>query len=140
MLRPHLQARDDMYPREQDAEPEYYTEVIERDYRDGPDERMRRHRVEVPVWLHDTSETVKNRVFGEMQTAREDGKYDDEAGGVPEVLNLQPEQLNLVHRAAAIREPTTMQESKIQWKAEVTLQGNAVARVVPPRRWCSTTI
>ena len=64
-------------------EPEYYTEVIERDYRDGPDERMRRHRVEVPVWLHDTSETVKNRVFGEMQTAREDGKYDDEAGGVP---------------------------------------------------------
>ena len=104
-------------------EPEYYTEVIERDYRDGPDERMRRHRVEVPVWLHDTSETVKNRVFGEMQTAREDGKYDDEAGGVPEVLNLQPEQLNLVYRAAAIREPTTMQESKIQWKAEVTLQG-----------------
>lgn len=104
-------------------EPEYYTEVIERDYRDGPDERTRRHRVEVPVWLHDTSETVKNRVFGEMQTAREDGKYDDEAGGVPEVLNLQPEQLNLVHRAAAIREPTTMQESKIQWKAEVTLQG-----------------
>ena len=109
-------------------DPEYYTEVIERDFHETRESQMemarRTKRVEVPVRLNETSETVRARVFDEMQHAREQGVYDDDGGeGAPEVLNLRPNQINLVYKGAAVREPTTMAQAMIQWKADVTLQG-----------------
>ena len=56
-------------------------------------------------------------------SARPWTERDDGGEGAPEVLNLRPNQINLVYKGAAVREPTTMAQAMIQWKADVTLQG-----------------
>ena len=106
------------------------TEVIERDHfgrdiRAGegePDRQMRK--IEVEVALADTGETVRRKVYEELQYAKKEGFYDDGSGNnAPEVLNLTPETINLVHKGRAVREPTTLGASHVRWRADVTLQG-----------------
>ena len=67
---------------------------------------------------------MRQRVYEEMQYAKKEGFYDDGSGDVaPEVLNLTPDKINLVHKGRAVREPTALVDSHVRWRADVTLQG-----------------
>ena len=110
-------------------DPEILTEVIEREYDagivpGGPEQPDRLKKIEVMVNLSDTGEQVRQRVYEEMQYAKKEGFYDDGSGDVaPEVLNLTPDKINLVHKGRAVREPTALVDSHVRWRADVTLQG-----------------
>ena len=105
------------------ADPEVITELIEREYGAG-DVSVANKKIEVKVSLSDTGEDVRRRVYEEMRYAGEEGFYDDGTGdGVPEVLSLAPEQINVVHKGRAVREATALRASHVAWRADVTLQG-----------------
>ena len=106
-------------------DPEVITELIEREYGIGGGAGdVAGKKIEVVVSLSDTGEEVRRRVYEEMRHASEEGFYDDgTCGGVPEVLSLAPEQINVVHKARAVREPVLLAASHVKWRADVTLQG-----------------
>ena len=119
------------------ADPEVITELIEREYGAG-DVSVANKKIEVKVSLSDTGEDVRRRVYEEMRYAGEEGFYDDGTGdGVPEVLSLAPEQINVVHKGRAVREATAQGRRSPAWRADVTLQGKRGGYGPPPRRGAS---